>query len=452
MSSYFTQNFGIHNAKNFESFVANSVGTIYLTLGQNLPWNAQDTVPAYLDNVSSFYSYWNNLIALKKITAADMHLVVPRIDWVSGTVYSEYTENLQTFAKASETAIAYTNKFYARNSRDQVFKCLFNNSGVASTSMPEINLGGFLPQNPYVQTNDGYKWKYLYTIPAGLKEKFFTADYMPIVDENIVLNNAVDGRLDIFKIVTAGTGYNANVASNSYNIITVTGDGSSANLTAKVNVGITDINIIDGGNNYTRATITISDPQKVVGTVAGNVIAYIGPPGGHGSDVAQELGASNLMVTVDIEGDESGVLPISTTESSEFRQIGILRNLKLSDGSISTTSVINPTTKYQLNPPNKNFALNETVYVGTSLSTATFTGVVVHYNSATFTLYLNNVDGNMTLPATITGATSGAIATAYAVENPVVKKYSGNLIYVNNTSKVTRILSETEQLKLTLRF
>jgi hypothetical protein len=42
----------------------------------------------------------------------------------------------------------YYNQFYVRNIYDQVFKCLHTPTGTPSTSMPEITLGGQLPENP----------------------------------------------------------------------------------------------------------------------------------------------------------------------------------------------------------------------------------------------------------------------------------------------------------------
>ena len=38
--------------------------------------------------------------------------------------------------KISTSTLGYVNKFYVRNNADQVFKCLFNNSGAASTTKP----------------------------------------------------------------------------------------------------------------------------------------------------------------------------------------------------------------------------------------------------------------------------------------------------------------------------
>ncbi len=458
MASYaiFTKNFGVLNALNFERLTTGNFANCYVAIGKQTEWANSDTAAAPVDTANTFYQFWNNMIGMKKITAADMNLVIPRVDWAANTVYVEYNQDTQMFAKAAAN-VAYDNKFYVRNSNDQVFKCLFNNTSANSTVMPEIALDGQLPENAFIETSDGYKWKYMYTIPAGLKEKFFTSQYMPVTNENIVTNSAVDGRLDIIKITANGAGFNANSNSNSYNIVTITGDGSNANITVKITAtapnggNITGYNIIAGGNNYTRASLALVDPLKIANTANGALTAVIGPPGGHGANVAQELGASNLMLCVEIEGNESGKLPINGLNT--FRQIGILQDPLLANSVYATNTVYRTTTALGLAAaPSPAFTQKETIYVGTSLATATFTAVVEDYDSANLTVYVNNTTGTLSTPATLIGNSSGAIATALTETAPDVKKFSGDLLYIENSANISRSAVETQQVKLTLRF
>lgn len=458
MSAIFTKNYGVTNARNFERLTTSVFANTYLTFGRAQPFNANNTVTTPTDTANTFYDLWHNLIGIKKVTAADMNLVIPRVDWTANNVYTEYNEDTQMFYKASSSSLSYDNAFYVRNTEDQVFKCLYNESSANSSIMPQISIDGQLPENAYIEPGDGYKWKYMYTIPAGLKEKFFTSQFMPITSEAIVTNNAVNGRLDIIKIISGGAGFNANANSNSIQILTVSGDGSNANITAKVTssaangANIVNYNIISGGNNYTRATISIVDSLKIQGTANANLIPVISPPGGHGFDVATELGASNLMISIGIEGDENGVFPISTTETSSFRQIGLLIDPLLTAGGYASGTAYRGTTKYTLNQPNKDFEHGETVYVGSSLATATFTGVVEHFDTGFYYLYLTNTTGSVTAPATFIGNSSSALATVLTITNSSLEPYSGQLLYIDNTSEITRSSTETQQLKLTMRF
>jgi hypothetical protein len=459
MSSILTSKFGTVNALNFEKFVTGSYGNTYITFGRSIPWENGDTIPTAKDTANSFYAYWDDLIGMKKITNADINLVIPRVDWATGTVYVEYGPGVELFSKSSPSNIAYDKKFYVRNTKDQIFKCLFNNNSAASTVMPEITIGGQLPENAYIESSDGYKWKYMYTIPAGLKEKFFTSQFMPIVSESIVTDSAVDGRLDIIKIVTPGAGYNANANSNNLNILSFAGDGSGASMTVKVRTtalngaNIVDYNIINAGSGYTRSTISISDPIKISGTQSAVLIPIIGPPGGHGSNPAFELGATNLMISVGFEGSESGVFPVSAFGTSQFRQIGILKDPKYAANNVYTKkSTHRVTTKYTISQPNADFIVGEYIYVGTSLSNSTFSARVEYYDSAQFHLYVNNIIGSFSGAAGISGDSSSASSTILGEESPSVKLYSGDLLYIENSSVITRDETETQQVKLTLRF
>lgn len=468
MSSLITSKFGTINALNFENFITSVQGNTYITIGRAQAWSNNDTIPTPIDTANSYFQYWNDLIGLKRINSSDVNLVIPRVDWISGTIYTEYDPDTQLFYKTDKNNIEFNNSFYVRNSRDQVFKCIFNNNLHISTVMPEISIAGQLPENAYIETSDGYKWKYMYTIPYGLKEKFFTNRFMPIVYDAAVVNSAVDGRIDIIRIEDKGYGYNANASSNSVNILKINGNGSNANITVKVlstsanGANIVDYNVINAGSGYTRASITINDINKIARTANANLIPVIGPPGGHGANAAFELGATNIMISVDIGTNEMTTLPVSTTGGAGFRQIGILNNPKNVDGDFVAGVVYRATTKYTTSESVINFITGDTVYVGNSLSGASFTAIVEGYDSLQRFIYLNNIIGDIATGATIKGCRfsnekgifqeTGAAAVILSSEESTLKKYTGDLLYIENNSIITRSETETQQVKLTLRF
>lgn len=359
-------------------------------------------------------------------------------------------------SKVVNTYPDFANNFYVRNTRDQVFKCLFNNGANNSTSMPTINIDGQLPENPFIETGDGYKWKYMYTIPAGLKEKFFTSQWMPVIDDILVNASAETGRLDILKIISGGQGYQANGNSSSAQIITVVGDGTGANLTAQVVNGvITKINVLDGGSGYTTATLVISDNTKIANTANANVVAIIGPQNGHGYDAAYELGATSLMISVDLDADENGTIPTETAvEKFDYRQIIMLRNPKSNIGGYLSNT--NYKTVYVCSisspPSGTNYDLDETVYQGTSLATATFTGTVVNWDSGANELWLNNITGTFLGSEPLIGTTQTSAVTAFTLTEPTWEPFTGEILYVENRSKVIRDPNQTEQIKIILSF
>lgn len=373
------------------------------------------------------------------------------VNTVFGSAYS--TANL---FKTTTTTTQYSNKFYVRNTQDQIFKCLFNNGGIASNTMPTISIGGELPENPYVETADGYKWKYMYTIPTGLKNKFFTDKYMPVLRDSIVFSNSKDGRIDIVKIIDGGSGYYGGTTVSNYSIVEVEGDGTLADITVDVVDGvITDINIVNGGNNYTTATLTLNDPIKQqIGNTA-NLQAVIGPQYGHGFDAARELGASSLMVSVDFSGDVGGVLPVDADAEDTVRQFALIKDVKLKTEAFATASVYPMYTKIFVSNPPVEFDNNAEVYVGNSYETAVFKATVVHFDSASNVLYLNNLIGDLDLvenEAVRQNGSPSSFAKAFTVVRPDINIFSGEILYIENRNKIIRNPSQTETLKLVVEF
>lgn len=368
------------------------------------------------------------------------------------------TATANLLIKVSNTYPQYANNFYVRNSKDQVFKCLFNDDGSNSSIEPEIDIDGQLPENPYILTGDGYKWKYLYTIPYGLKQKFFTTTWMPVIKDNSVVAGSLNGRIDIIKILDGGSEYytvGQSGNSNTLAIVTVVGDGTGANVTAKVQSGvITDLNILSGGSGYSTAEIVITDPDQGVSGDDASFDVVIGPPDGHGYDPARELGCYSVMITVELNEDESGKVPVSSSSGDfDFRQISLIRDPLLSNGYYANATVYSATTKFLVTDPGvTNFTNDEEVYIGSTLATATFTGIVVYWDSNNNLLYLNNLEGTFNSAQSLTGVTSGAVATILSVTNPDIKLFTGDLLYIENRAKVIRDIDQLEQIRLILSF
>lgn len=532
--SILTKNFAKTLAETLEMHLTDGSSNTYVMIGRPLRWGSDitetpDEVEKPIDTEAYKFQFWRDAVALKKVTAADLQLVVPRFDWANGTIYTAYNETAETYSLEKANAItgtvnvaisstsvvgnstifttdlsvgsileidgnrrevisianngnlvvnsaystteaytnetgykitsntyAYVNIFYVRNTQDQVFKCLFNNGNTASTIVPEINIDGQLPENPYISTSDGYRWKYLYTIPSGLKERFFTEKYMPVISEPGVTSAAETGRIDIIKINNGGSGYmNYSVGGNTNTapIIIIEGDGTGANVLAKVESGvITGYTIIDGGNNYTTATITVDDESGSLGTGA-NLQAVISPFDGHGSDPATELGAGNLALCLELEDDEGGIIPTTVNGASfDYRQIGLIMDPLLTTGNVANGAIYRTTTLITTTATAVNYVLDEIAYQGDQLSGATFSGTVISWNPTSHELYLNNISGTFNQASDITGNTSGAVSTALAKTDSSVEKFTGKILYIENREKVSRSVDQIEQVRLVLKF
>lgn len=508
----------------------------YITIGRPIRWgDDSNETPTEIEEAQYTTNYRNqifrDMVAMKRVQVADLCLVIPRVDWQSGTTYDKYQDHYELYSFESKTEVGnvtvttgdtevsnvdtgsifsilspgdiidlegvrreiidvdsgsgvlnvnsafattftsnlmlkisntyplFANNFYVRNKKDQVFKCLDNDGETSSTVEPTIDIDGQLPENPYIIAGDGYKWKYMYTIPYGLKQKFFTSTWMPVISDSTVTSASVSGRIDIVDIVDGGSGYYLNGQSGNSNtlpIIVVTGDGTGANITAKVESGvITNLNILDGGSGYTTATITAVDPDQ---TTAGDDAVFdviIGPPNGHGSDPSRELGCYSVMTTVELDSTEGGNIPVSNTNSDtfDFRQICLIRDPVLANGSYANASVYRITTKVTITDPGStNYLNDETVYIGPSLATASFTGVVVYWDTNNNILYLNNLTGTYSTGEQLTGVSSAAVGTILSVDDPVIELFTGDVLYIENRSKIIRDNNQSEQIRLTFSF
>jgi len=171
---------------------------IYVTLGRQIPWNSGvEVVPTPTEDTNSLNDIYDKAFFAKRLTNADASFVVPRINWTSGTVYSEYSDELDN----------YGTNFYVLNHQYKVFKCLSNNNGVPSTDEPQITLSSTSLEEPYIQTSDGYKWKYLYTLNSLQRQRYLTNDWMPVVKNSFVSASAINGSIDIVNVLSKGNNY-----------------------------------------------------------------------------------------------------------------------------------------------------------------------------------------------------------------------------------------------------
>jgi hypothetical protein len=186
-------------------------------------------------------------VVLKSIGVSDVCMVVPRINWLKGTVYEHYD---------SEKYELDTHNFYVLTlSTFNVYKCLFS-PGTSSIDEPS---GTGL--DPFI-TSDGYKWKFLCNVPLGLRNKFLTVDYMPVAS---ALRNRFfsDGCIESIIITNSGAGLTYNTMS-----VTLNGDGEGAELEPFIVDGqLVSINIINPGVGYTYGEIEIAIAPSQIGFV-----------------------------------------------------------------------------------------------------------------------------------------------------------------------------------------
>lgn len=253
-----------------------------------------------------------DILTAKRIQPSDVSYVVPRIDWVFGEVYDmyddAYTEPIleaiqweaglsinsddiiktgsiyyrsvnsgilgteppthvvgvvlngtaelayltrDEFAYSGATSLE-TSRFYVITPEFNVYKCIDNANNSPSTSMPTTTV------TDIITSVDGYKWKFMYTIPISLRNRFLSTEWMPVTSA-LKSQFYSNGTIEQIVIENAGTGYQPGDA------VVVSGDGY-----LETNPYVIDqVIVIDAGFGYTTTPeATISDPTVGVDDTA----------------------------------------------------------------------------------------------------------------------------------------------------------------------------------------
>ena len=253
--------------KSIFSEIVSKTSRYYYTFGKTTPWETvtaidPDTLEEYTvsseelpPNAVEAYSYElqtrKDISYLKNIDANDAAIVVVRINWQQGKVYDMYDEYSESFPSFNGATSIDTATFYVLTDEFNVYKCLYNNNSQISYVKPTG-----VSVDPFI-TDDGYIWKFMYSIPISLRNKFLTTGYMPVIT---ALTNQFysNGSIVDYSIENPGAGYIKNTWS------------------------VNRFRILNAGKNYTveDTVITFPMPQLEGGVQAQAVIQELNSSGG----------------------------------------------------------------------------------------------------------------------------------------------------------------------------
>lgn len=214
---------------------------LYYYLGKIEPW-ADETIPPLTPpaTVESDIETRNNIVFMKKISPVDVSIVIPRYSWESGIVFDEW----------DHTQLMQDSTFYCVTDDFNVYKCLNNNIGAASTVKPTGT--AVVP----FQTADGYLWKYMYNIPQFKQLKFVSREYIPV--QTALTDSFYNkGAIEQVAVYEGGSDYTDSLQTT---IAITDAAGSGAILIPSVSRStgtITKVTIVNGGEDY-------SDPELEV--------------------------------------------------------------------------------------------------------------------------------------------------------------------------------------------
>ena len=260
----------------------------------------------------------------------------------------------------------------------------------------------------------------------------------------------------------AGTGDSFQIAPR----LQILGDGSGANCRANgTNTsGLTDVITVAAGSGYTNAIVNVL-ANSSWNTDDATVQAVIEPKGGHGFDATEELGGYNVMVNVRLENDESGEF----TVSNDFRKVGLISHPNAAnttnDNDLATPATISLADQ-ALRVTVQSFS--GSAYASDQLVTGSVsgaTGRVVDWTSGTSKLRMTQVTkgsntsngwdgtpGSFQANEALTVSGGGTTANTSAIEGPDLKQYTGDILYVENRSPISRASDQIEDVKLIINF
>ena len=516
MSAIITDQLRILSAKNFVATATSSSNAYYAFVGLTNATDYLSTwdrnPPAPRDSFEQENDYWDTMVALKKIKSNDINQVIRKITWSSGTTYDMYRHDISrtNTSKPSGATSLYSANYYVVNSDYRVYICLHNGTDPENPDgRPSLDEPTFTDLEPKSagDSGDGYIWKYLYTIKPSEIIKFDTLDYIPVpknwetsAEHSAIRDNASadNNQLKIITITNRGVGLGT--ANRIYTNVPIKGDGTGAKATIVVNNDskVESITVSSGGSGYTYGTVDLVEGNVPTGTTSPTFDVIIPPKGGHGADIYRELGAYSVLLYSRIENDLEN--PDFITDN-KIARVGIVEN----------PQAYNSTTLLDLDKASAVYALKLT---GIGYSSATFSansritqtistgttavGRVVSYDQNTGVLkYCQdksfagfNTDGsqnassiyginlnrftssvgtggttiingtNLFIDTTFTGISTSINNRTYnlgqlfvnGISNPEAKKYSGNIIYIDNRPSITRSINQKEDIKVILQF
>jgi hypothetical protein len=516
MSAIITDQLRILNAKNFVSAATSSSNFYYSFVGltnatdYNSSWDLNPPSPR--DSFEQENDYWDTMVALKRIKSSDVNQVVRKNTWSSGTTYDMYRHDISRTktSKPSGATSLYSSNYYVINSDFKVYICLQNGTDPENPEgRPSLDEPTFTDLEPKSagDSGDGYIWKYLYTIKPSEIIKFDTVNFIPVPknwetsSEFSPIRNAAASLNNQLKIITiTNRGVGLGTANRTYTNVPIKGDGSGAKATIVINNNskVESIVISSGGSGYTYGTVDLVGGNVPTGSVTPTFDVIIPPKGGHGSDIYRELGAFNVLIFSRIENDiENPDFIIG----NKIARVGLVENPQAYD-SVSLLDIDKVSAVYALKLTGVGYSsaiftpntrITQTISTGSTavgrvVSYDQNTGVLKYWqdkslvgfnsdgsqnSSPTYgislnrftssvgtggTIVLNNT--NLLIDTSFTGLSTTLNNRTYnlgqsfinGISNPEVKKYSGNIIYVDNRPSITRSSNQKEDIKVILQF
>ena len=484
MAAIITEKFRTHNAKQFIEDFSESGQSNYVFIGRPHAWADDTSPPAPANSELEEIQAYEDMIALKKVSSTDISHGIVRYNWTSGTKYDEWRHNYSASNTTNVTNVSnfYDGRGYVITDEFKVYKCLKTGMSGGSTVNSTVK-----PTHTSIAVeSDGYMWKFMYSVIASDVIKFVTNDFIPVktlgaksavagsgtnggygttaTDDGSaqwdVENAAVDGAIYHYVVTAAGSGYN-NGSTTSFTLdVPVEGDGSGAIATLTFASGaLSSVAFKDTssyGTGYKRASFPTLN-STISGLTAGSgasITPIISPINGHGANPIEELGGNYCIVNSRLEfGEGSGDFPVD----NDFRRIGLIKNpVQSSDSAIATGASMTATNQLTVASAT-NIDVDDLITdAATESATVAKARVVSKTGNVLKTLPVVNSGGEYVAFANsdevfVNGAgtkSTDVTGSGVSTSHPEMKRFTGQILYVENRGAVTRAADQIEDIKL----
>lgn len=278
----------------------------YYVLGKVDKWNATDETPLGIieDSLDENNKIRSNIVFAKRISPSDISLACKNYPWELGLEFDQWDHTQDMYGKM----------FFCITDEYRVYKCLDNANGGESSIKPTGT--SFAP----IRLEDGYLWKYMYTIPSFKRPRFITVENIP-VQRALTDNFFNKGELEGAVVTSKGSGYTTNVLTTIIinEVGKTTGSGATGTLVIGPIGNITGVNITAGGTGYTKGAkidITTSTGSGAVltpvingsGVITGVTVVSQGIGYAVGNTITFRVGGAIIIPKIDSAGSLNGVI------------------------------------------------------------------------------------------------------------------------------------------------
>lgn len=349
------------------------------------------------------------VVGIELVSRGKGYTSTPTVTISGGGGEGAAAEAVVTIGYSGARRLEDTNS-YVLTDEYHVYKCLDNNNNALSVNKP---IGTVV--DPVIMP-DGYMWKYLYSIPIALRNKFLTDAYMPVVNS---LRSQFYSGGEILNVIIESAGQNYTFAN-----ISVSGDGYRESDPLLLQ----NIQISTGGTGYASgATVTIDPPFTGANTWTAGVGILLGQKVEHNNNIYQATRSGVLATPAPTH--KSGIVA-NGTAALEYVGSRATGTVNVTGGVVTGVSLRGSIYEVNIISGGTGYTSAPTITL-TGGGGSGFVGGTVMRGTSVSKVVISNSGDNYTSIPTVRFGTAWAATTAYTVGQQI---FNGVNLYTVTTA------------------